>query len=195
MLAPEFLTVEGLPHALRAIGTQVPVFLMVGFGVHWLYRYGERALPFSKTAFHGLVLLLLLSAASINLVKYFIFFNQSVEQKTSFTYVQKNIATYLATLPPGQQKYIVTNDRSHTIGNGIAVDLQPLVFYTYQKIANLHSLAPGKDIVIAQPSVIIMAYPNKEVVNSVLLFSPKAVVETIDYHPGTNSNFQVIHLP
>jgi hypothetical protein len=195
MLAPEFLTVEGLPHALRAIGTQVPVFLMAGFGIHWLYRYGERAMPFSKTAFHSLVLLLLLSAAGINLIKYFVFFDQSPEQKASFTFVQKNIAHYLSTLPPEQIKYITTNDRSRIEGNDVAVDLQPLIFYTYQKVDNLQYLAPGSDTVIAKSSVIVMAYPNKGILDRVLELEPGARVEKVDYWPGTRSDFTLIHLP
>jgi 4-amino-4-deoxy-L-arabinose transferase-like glycosyltransferase len=195
MLMPEFLTVEGLPHALRSIGTQVPVFLMTGFGIHWLYRYGERSLPFSRTAFHALIILLLIVAASINLVRYFVFFGNSPEQKQSFTYAQKNITRYIETLPTGQKIYVTTNDKSRIEGNNAAVDLQPLIFYTYGKDFDITYLAPGSDAVIESGSIIIMAHQNKDSLSRIIKFSPLAQVEKIDYEPGTKSDFTIIRIP
>jgi len=42
MLIPEFLSGEGLPHALRSIGTQMPVFLMATLPVVWLYKKAKN---------------------------------------------------------------------------------------------------------------------------------------------------------
>ena len=194
MLAPEFLTVEGVPHALRAIGTQIPVFLMVGFAIHWLYRYGERSLPFSKKLFHTLVLFVLLGAAGINLVKYFHYFASSPDQKSSFTYTQVQIAKFLSTLPAEQTKYVSTNDRSQIQGNGLPIDLQPLAFYTAGKVENLIFLQPGSDQKIKPGSVLIFAYPNQEAVRKIQTLFPASQVTTVDLDPDTKSSFTVIYI-
>lgn len=194
MLAPEFLTVEGVPHALRAIGTQIPVFLMAGFAIHWLYRYGERALPFSQKIFHGVVIFILVLAAAINLTKYFIYFNNRPEQKASFTYAQVQMEKFLASLPPEQIKYVATDDRSQIAGNGLPIDVQPLAFYTHDTIENLFFLQPGTDRYLVTGSVLIMAYHDTETVEKIQSLFPNAKIEKIDYEPGTRSDFTVIYL-
>ncbi len=194
MLAPEFLTVEGVPHALRAIGTQIPVFLIAGFAIHWLYRYGEQALPFSKNIFHGLVIVVLIGAAAINITKYFIFFNERPEQKASFSYTQVQMAKFLATLPSEQIKYVATNDRSQIAGNGLPIDVQPLAFYTYGKIENLYFLQPGTDRELSVGTVLVMAYHDPAPLQKILQLFPNSRVEKIDYEPGTRSDFTVIYL-
>lgn len=194
MLAPEFLTKEGVPHALRAIGTQVPVFLMVGFSIHWLYRYGERSFHFSRTLFHGLVLAILLGAACINLTKYFVFFPDRSEQKASFSYTQVQIAKFLKTLPKDQIKYVVTNDRSRIQGNGLPIDIQPLYFYTHQTVDNLIILQPGSDQEIIPGSVLIFSHTDTSATQKLLTLYPNSEVSTVDYEPGSQSNFTVIYI-
>lgn len=194
MLAPEFLTTEGVPHALRSIGTQIPVFLMAGFAIHWLYRYGEHSLPISKKIFHALVIVALVGGAAINLTKYFVFFDQRPEQKASFSYAQVQMAKFLRTLPPEQAKYVATDDRSQIEGNGLPIDVQPLAFYTHQKIENLVFLQPGKDQELVPGSVLVMAYNDTDVQENLLRLFPKSRVEKIDYEPGTRSDFTVVYL-
>ena len=50
MLIPEFLTNEGLPHALRSIGTQTPVFLMATLPALWL---AKKALHHGRQTLHS----------------------------------------------------------------------------------------------------------------------------------------------
>jgi 4-amino-4-deoxy-L-arabinose transferase-like glycosyltransferase len=194
MSAPEFLTTEGLPHALRSIGTQIPVFLIAGFAVHWLYRYGERSLPLSRTLFHGLVLLLLVSAASINLVKYFVFFQQSPDQKASFTYTQRQITRYINELPQDARLFIATNDRSRIQGNGLPIDVQPLAFYLADEARPITWLTPGADVTLTRNTLLIMTYKDPGVVRAIVQNFPESTVETVDSEPGTKSDFTVIHL-
>lgn len=193
MLAPEFLTKEGVPHALRAIGTQVPVFLMAGFTVHWLYRYGER-FPISKKTYHAIIIAVIVASAGINLVKYFYFFNNRPEQKASFTYAQVQMAKFISTLPDGQTKYIATEDRSQIRGNGLAIDIQPLAFYLHEKAKNVIYLRPGSDQVLSPGSILIMTYNDSTIYRKIANAFPNATVQTIDYEPGTRSDFTVIYL-
>jgi 4-amino-4-deoxy-L-arabinose transferase-like glycosyltransferase len=194
MLAPEFLTKEGVPHALRAIGTQVPVFLMAGFSMYWLYRYGERALPFSKKLFHTLLIVVVVGAASINIIKYFGVFRDAPEQKASFTYAQVHMASFLKTLPPEQTKYLVTSDRSQIEGNAWPIDLQPLAFYTYRQVSNMVVLQPGTDQELVPGSVLVMTHNDKALVQKILSLYPASTTKTIDYEPGSRSDFVVIFL-
>lgn len=194
MLLPEVLSDEGLPHALRSIGTQVPVFLFATLSLYWLYRYGERSLPLARYAFHGLIIVLLFGSLTTNVVKYFYLFRNSDNQKKSFTYVDRAISNYLLNLPADQPKYVATNDRSGTTSNGLPIDVQPIYFFTSNKIQNLTYLKPGSDVTIQPGSSIVMTYNDPGVLASIASRVPSATFETI-YPEDSTDSFTVIHIP
>jgi hypothetical protein len=194
MLVPEVLSDEGLPHALRSIGTQVPVFLLATLSLYWLYRYSERSLPLSRLAFHSLIIILLFASLTTNTVKYFVFFREMDGQKTSFKLVDRSIAAYLLSLPPEQTKYVATNDHSALRSNGLPIDVQPIYFFTYQKAHNLFYLQPGSDIFIRPASVIVLLERDKNLLNKIAARAPQATFETI-YPESAAEAFTVILIP
>jgi hypothetical protein len=74
MLMPEFLTEEGLPHALRAIGTQTPVFLLATLPLIRLVDRIKNGFVGTRIAFLSLVVVVLFVSGFFNLTKYFVFF-------------------------------------------------------------------------------------------------------------------------
>jgi 4-amino-4-deoxy-L-arabinose transferase-like glycosyltransferase len=80
MLMPEFLTEEGLPHALRAIGTQMPVYLIALLPITWIVNRAHRSLSGARFALFSLLALSLCLSAAFNLTKYFVFFNLNPNQ-------------------------------------------------------------------------------------------------------------------
>ncbi len=196
MLMPEFLTHEGLPHALRSIGTQVPVFLMATLPVFWIAKHGITARHTKRTMLLSALIILLGASAAINLTKYFVYFAGSPSQMSSFSLNERNIAEYLLALPEETHKYVVSNDRSRIVGNHLPIDAQPIVFLTDGKIKNLTWLIPDADVTISRyDSIIIFISRNDKVIANILARSPEAKVIEIDPRPGTGSAFTIVRLP
>jgi 4-amino-4-deoxy-L-arabinose transferase-like glycosyltransferase len=196
MLMPEFLTNEGLPHALRSIGTQMPVFLMATFPALWIAKHGIATRYTKRTMFLSALLILLIASAGINLTKYFVYFAHSPSQMNSFALNERNIAEYLLSLPEETNKYVVSGDRSRIIGNKLPINAQPIVFLTNGKIKNLTWLIPDIDATISRHnSVIAFISRDDQIITNILARSPGAKVIDIDLHPGTQSAFTLIRLP
>ncbi|MEK9173797.1 MAG: glycosyltransferase family 39 protein [Patescibacteria group bacterium] len=193
MLMPEFFTAEGLPHALRAIGTQVPVFLMAGLGAFWIYRRIMRAPSQSRVILLSLFFITLGLSATFNLTKYFIFFANSPDQRGAFNEDYTNMATYLLSLPPETKKYVYTNAGGTDIDNGLPVTAESLYFLTYGKIENLIFLKP--DTSISTPAVVILMRYDDAIAKRLLNRHPGSAVETIYTNPHSPVGFPAIILP
>jgi 4-amino-4-deoxy-L-arabinose transferase-like glycosyltransferase len=196
MLMPEFLTHEGLPHALRSIGTQVPVFLMATLPALWIAKRGIAKRHTSRAAHLLIIAVLLVTSASINITKYFVYFANSPSQMNSFALNERNIAEYLLALPEETHKYVVSNDRSRIVGNHLPINAQPIVFLTDGKIKDLTWLIPDADATISRhDSVIAFISRDDQVIANILARSPEAKVMEIDLRPGTQSAFTIVRLP
>jgi 4-amino-4-deoxy-L-arabinose transferase-like glycosyltransferase len=192
MLMPEFLTSEGLPHALRAVGTQVPVFLMAGLGAFWLYKRILRAEQ-SRAALLGLFFFALALSASFNLTKYFVFFAQSNDQRGAFNEDYTNMATYMMSLPSETKKYVYTNAGGTDIDNGLPVTAESIYFLTYKKIDNLIFLTP--ETKITTPAVVILMRHDDAIAKRLLDRHPGATIQNISTNPTSPVTFPVIILP
>lgn len=195
MLIPEFLTDEGLPHALRSIGTQTPVFLMATLPALWLVRQAFRATMSTRIAFFSILCIFLGSSALFNSLKYFIFFAQSPSQAASFNLNYRNMAEYLLTLPPDMNKYVASTDRSKIEGNHLPINVQPIVFLTAGKIQNLTFLLYDSDVTISKNSVITFANDDARIIENILKRVRGSKIEKIDLHPNTSSSFTTIFIP
>ncbi|MEK7549402.1 MAG: glycosyltransferase family 39 protein [Patescibacteria group bacterium] len=193
MLMPEFLTEEGLPHALRAIGTQTPVFLLATLPAFWIWKKARRSQPGTRFALISLLVILLFASATINLSKYFIFFAQSPHQHGAFNENYTNMSKYLIALPPETHKYVLANAGGTQIDNGLPVTAQPLLFLTAGRITNLEFLTP--ETALKRPAVILLMKPDDALTERILQKAPDARVETIDPHPGLGGDFKTIILP
>lgn len=195
MLMPEFLTEEGLPHALRAIGTQAPVFLMATFGILLLMKKAGKAHVGTRIVLYSLVFLTLFFGATINLSKYFVFFANSPEQHGAFNKNYRNMSEYIMALPPETIKYIVPNGGGRMIDNDLPISAQSIVFLTHDKAENVVFIGPDTVLKIGQKNVIILMSHDAELLKKLETKIPGSVQEKIDLYPGTNSDFVVVHLP
>ncbi len=195
MLMPEFLTEEGLPHALRAIGTQAPVFLMATFGILLLMKKAKSAYIGTRIVLYSLVFLTLFFGAAINLSKYFVFFANSPEQHGAFNKNFRNITEYMMALPPEKIKYIVPNGGGRMVDNGLPISAQPIVFLTHGKVENVVFIEPETVLKMGKKNVIILMSHDEDLLKKLKTNIPGSVQEKIDLYPGTNSDFVVVHLP
>jgi hypothetical protein len=193
MLAPEFLTEEGLPHALRSIGTQPFIFLFATIPLVFLFRRLAQSKGGTRIVFVSFLFLAIIGSAGFNIVKYFFFYQQNSNQHNAFDERATNMASYLNSLPANTHKYVFPNGGGQTIDNGLPITAQPIVFLTHGKIENLEFLTP--DSIIKSPAVIIAMRSNQNILENLRHFMPDAYEKNIDIHPGFGTDFSAIIIP
>ena len=109
MLIPEFLAAEGNPHALRSIGTLPVVFIFSAVTFNFLFQKikNHPSLFFKRIATASLVIILIFIGL-FNTIKYHFVWAKKVETARAFDKNLLEIATFLKTLPPSQEKFIIT---------------------------------------------------------------------------------------
>lgn len=129
MLLSCFLSGEGAPHALRAIGAIPVVYIFAGLGAFFIF---DKLKGFFHTKiglyqFYTVIAILLLIIAFFDFYKYFYSWgrNQNVNDAYSKNYV--DMANQLNTAPDGIEKYVVVN-QSGVLANEIPVPAQTPIF-------------------------------------------------------------------
>ncbi len=108
-LAPEFMTAEGNPHALRAIGTLPVVFIFCALGFEAIFQKVKKRDIFWKKFTFSILISIFLVIGIFNSLKYHIFWAQKVRTAESFNKNVTDISKYIDTLPESQEKYIITS--------------------------------------------------------------------------------------
>lgn len=193
MLVPEFLTEEGLPHALRSIGTQPVVFLIAAIPFLWIGEWIRRVGPGMRVALFASTGALLIIVAGWNLGKYFLFFAGNPHARSAFNENFTNMASYANTLPEYQNAYILPNGGGTMIDNNLPITAQPILFLTHDTTRRPTFITPNTTIV--PPAIVIPAVWDDAIATKVESAFPNASVETINLHPGTGSEFKVIQIP
>ncbi|MDP2838109.1 MAG: glycosyltransferase family 39 protein [Candidatus Moranbacteria bacterium] len=178
MLMPEFLTDESLPHALRSIGTQMPVFLMAAMAAFWVLNKAIRSQAGTKIALFSILVITLALSATFNLTKYFVLFPNNIHASGSFNESYRNMASYLLTLPDTTHKYILINEKGENNRFDLPVYAHPVYFLTYKRVANLEIVE--KDTTIRRGGVFLMLNYNKDLAARILRLYPDAFIEHID---------------
>lgn len=195
MLIPEFLTGEGLPHALRSIGTQMPVFLMATLPAFWILKKALRSQTGARIAFLSILIIALGGSAIFNLTKYFVFFANSPAAAGSFNENYTNMGRYLLSLPADTKKYVLFDEKGNDDHFNLPVYAHPIYFLTYGRVANMEIVR--SDTVIHGPALFLMVNYNDEIAKKIEKFSPGASIERIDMNgpdrPG--GDFNIILLP
>lgn len=191
MLVPEFLTEEGLPHALRAIGTLPVVFLIASMPLLFFGEWIKRQQPGKKV---GILLFVGMTLALIplwNIGKYFLFFAENPNAHGAFNEDFTMMARYINTLPNDTHAYVLANAGGTDIDNHLPVTAQPLVFLTHDSgKGHLEFLTP--DTAIQNPAVIILQKWDESIVQKVRAAFPESKIETIPYGKIKQQQFRVI---
>ncbi|MDO8566000.1 MAG: glycosyltransferase family 39 protein [Candidatus Moranbacteria bacterium] len=195
MLMPEFLTNESLPHALRSIGTQAPVFLMAALPAFWIIRKALRAQTGARVALFSLLIVALLGSAVFNLTKYFVFFTHNESAAASFNENYTNMARYLISLPKETYKYVLIDEKGNNNLSTLPVFAHPVYFLTYHKVDRLEIVQ--KDTVLHRPGIFLMLNYNDVLTGQIQKLYPEAYVEHIDMNgpERTGGDFNVVVLP
>lgn len=108
MLAPEFLTAEGNPHALRSLGTIPVVFLFAAITFGFLLEKAAAKSSLLRKITGITLVLALLFSGIFNTVKYFDVWATKPEVAESFNRNLTLISRHIRTLPEEKQVYVIT---------------------------------------------------------------------------------------
>lgn len=157
MLAPEFMTVEGMPHALRAIGTLPVTFILAAVSINYFLEYAEKYSAFFRKFFTTLIVIILLSVGLFNGIKYHIFWASQVETARSFENVLMDVSDYLKKLPSQKEKFVVAENMQRI----------PIMLFN-QNMPNLEFIYSGQ-IEYLEPKtkdfIIILTDKNDDVIS------------------------------
>ncbi|HPN96704.1 MAG TPA: glycosyltransferase family 39 protein [Candidatus Moranbacteria bacterium] len=182
MLVPEFMTAEGNPHALRAIGTIPVVFIFSSLTFEFFIRKSELYTPLFKKMVIFIITLMFISIGLFNAIKYHYFWAKSQETARSFDKNLMDVSIYLKTLPPSEEKFIVAESMQRI----------PIQLFNWN-MPNTHYIYPGelKEINPMRDNFsIIMTDENSEVLNYLIDKFPDLKVEKITNE--FNLNFYVM---
>jgi len=106
-LAPEFLTTEGLPHALRSIGTIPVVYIFAAFFINFLIERSQKLPHKMYITTYILIIALLIISGFCNVLKYHKYWATNPHQAQAFNKSLTDIAHHIKTLPQETPKYVI----------------------------------------------------------------------------------------
>jgi len=109
MLAPEFLTAEGNPHALRSIGTLPVVFVFAGITFEYLFELSKKFGFFSRKTITTFIIFSLVFIGIFNTLKYHVVWANKERVAYSFNKNVTEISKYIALMSPNQETYVITS--------------------------------------------------------------------------------------
>ncbi len=170
LLAPEFLTAEGNPHALRAIGALPAVFLFSGLTFQYLLKKAEKkGAAFRKNT--AIIIIVILSVLGIfNAAKYHLIWVKRVETARAYERVLMNISNYIRLFPENTQKIIVTGSMQRIPIKIFNNTMPNLLFFYPEEIDSIKN-SPSL------PAIIILTEKNDEIIGKLRAKFPESLLE------------------
>jgi len=196
MILPEAISAEGLPHALRSIGTMPVALLLAAFSVEAVFKWAERAKYAKyKEAVWTLLVVLVVGSGIWTVRMYFVDWGGSPDVHGAFDEKYLNMSSYINNLPVGIPKYVVDNGPGIKMEDGLQTSSEVVKLFTYGKAANVAFVEPDFDpSSIKIPSKIFLMNADDGFINYLRQTFPASRVEKIDVQEGLDTDFTVIDL-
>jgi 4-amino-4-deoxy-L-arabinose transferase-like glycosyltransferase len=181
MTIPAALTYEGIPHALRTIGTIPVIYIFAALGACQTYNWLKSKIS-DKKLLTVVCLLFLSFLISSQLQKYFITWANHPETKNAFSYDYLKIGNYLNSLPEQTQKIVVVNASGVSVPypDGLPMPAQSIIFIEnaeYGKTRSFYILEKDlNNIIIKEPAVIIPMQYNEELFQTMITLFPQGTI-------------------
>ncbi|MFA5926164.1 MAG: glycosyltransferase family 39 protein [Parcubacteria group bacterium] len=196
MLLPSAISFEGLPHALRSIGSLPAALLLAAFAIDEAFEWSAagKFKKYKKALWAGLILIVVGSGIwSVKL--YFVDWNRSKDVHGAFDEQYMNMAGYLNSLPSDTEKYVVDNGPGIKMEDGLQTSAETVKLFTYQKSGNAVYLDPEFDPrKISVPSQVVLMSYDERIISRILDVFPESRVQTLKYQPGYNIDFAVVNV-
>ena len=203
MMLPAALTNEGLPHALRAIGTIPPAYLLTALGLVWLYSLTQNKLSKAltnpqtqerisiknqikriKIFLTILFILSLIAIGAYQYQKYFITWAQNPNTAGAFTQKYVQMAEFLNFYSQRQiPEYVIVNEGGVLI-KSTPVSAETIKYLTYGKSNPTYLLPEQLDQIKTNQdkkvnALIILMQDNKNLLNQIIAKYPKAITGNV----------------
>lgn len=190
LLAPGFLTSEGIPHSLRSIGTIPIVYLFASIGLYLLYQWLKTKIK-NKEILQKICLSFIVIVTIAQGYKYFIKWGKNEETQGAFCKPLVEIGRYLNSLPPNIKTVVIVNRNGVPVPwpEGIPMPAQTVMFIEntkYQSIRSQYLLPEKIDKIKAEESTIIVPLGyDQELFNRLENLFPEGKIKKI------NNNFSI----
>ncbi|MFA7714921.1 MAG: glycosyltransferase family 39 protein [Candidatus Paceibacterota bacterium] len=157
MILPGALTYEGMPHALRVIGTLPAIYILAALGGSFAYEKLKLAVK-SKKILTAIVIVFLAYTGIFPLYRYFFQWAQNPETKNAFSKDLVAMGDYLKNSPADYEKYVIM------YGGDLPVQTVKLIALTGKGNENIKYLWPNsiESINTDKPSLILMMENNQD---------------------------------
>ena len=169
MLAPEFMTAEGNPHALRAIGTLPVVFIFTALTFEYFFIKSDHYSKLFKKVSVSFLVFILLFVGAFNAVKYHLMWAKKAETAQSFDRNIMDMVNYIKNQPESEEIFVVIESMQRI----------PIQIFDWNR-PNLQYFYPGEidSINPATPDPVIMITDyNEEILNKLQIRFPKMELE------------------
>jgi 4-amino-4-deoxy-L-arabinose transferase-like glycosyltransferase len=176
MLVPEFMTAEGNPHALRAIGTLPPVFIFATLTFEYFFRKAEKHSYLFKKVTTSLIVAMIIVIGVFNIVKYHFVWAKQPEVAQSFDKNIMEVSNYIKSQPKDKEIFIVIESMQRIPLQVFNWDA-PNIFYYY----------PGEIDQIEPKSKnfeIIMTDRSDEIIDSLAIRFPQLQFQEVKNDKG-----------
>jgi len=184
MLAPEFLSFEGNPHSLRAIGTLPVVFIFGALTFEYFFSRAEKLHYFSRKAIYAILILALVFIGVFNTVKYFYFLPRIPKAAEEFDKNLTDISRFIKTLPASKEKFIVNSfGPYHSPLDRLPIQIfnlkSPNTTYSYSW-QNFDQIKPKTN-----DFIIILTGKDADTEDRLKVVFPDLTLQTINSSPGS----------
>jgi hypothetical protein len=193
MLLPEAISAEGLPHALRSIGTMPVALLLATFSLEAVFKWAEKAKYAKYKEAIWTLLIVLIVGSGIWIVRmYFVDWGTSANVHGAFDEKYMNMSNCINSLPAGAPKYIIDNGPGIQMQDGLQTSAEVIKLFTYQK-ANIMFVEPDVDLsTLKVPSKIFLMNADDGFIAYLRQSFPASQVEKIDMTDGMDTGFTMI---
>jgi 4-amino-4-deoxy-L-arabinose transferase-like glycosyltransferase len=194
MLLPEAISEEGLPHALRSIGTMPVALLLTAFSLEAVFNWADQArYEKNKKYIFSLLIMLILGSGIWSVKMYFVDWAGSADIHGAFEERYMNMSRYINSLPPNLPKYVIDNGPGIEMEDGLKTSSEVIKLFTYQKAANVIFVEPDADFQnLKTPSKIFLMNPDEGLINHLKATFLNSRVERIDTRPDRDTGFTVV---
>ncbi len=204
LLMPSIMTVEGIPHALRSIGSIPPTFLIAAFTVaQW--AKSERA--------KKIVAALIVVSSLFSVFAYFFLWGRSVQAYDSFEYRLSGMGIFIRDMAKKEGEtnfYVIANNDSLKTGFNLPVAAEPIRFYTWQvrdrvsfilpeNLDKMEIKSPAKVVIMQEDSSLAekikQKSPDLEIKKLRIGSSPVFNANTVNFNPVGEEGFLSPSIP
>lgn len=194
MLLPEAISAEGLPHALRSIGTMPVALLLATFSIEAVFKWAEQAkYKKYKEAIWTALIVVAVGSGIWTTRQYFVDWAKSPALPGAFSQGYLNMSRYINSLPADVPKYVVDNGPGIEMADGLETSAEVVKLFTYQKSANVEFIQPDFDpVALKVPAKIFLMRSDEGLMNYIRQTFPNSRVQRMDVQEGRETDFTMV---